>query len=108
MSLKKTAQELFGGSGYGPPSLAEIAEHSRVGEVSTGRPFKYSQIAPSAYRFASNASLAYYGFAAPGSPTDEGLWRIMRMDHANTFLDFADGDDKFDNVWDDRESLTYV
>lgn len=41
MSLKKTAQLLFGGSGYSPPSLSDVSEHGRVGNVSTGRPFKY-------------------------------------------------------------------
>ena len=47
----------------------------------------------------------YYGFATPGSLTADPVWRILRGedlgDGDSAYL-YADGDDSFDNVWDDR------
>ena len=51
----------------------------------------------------------YYGFALPGTITSAALWRIQRKTVSgsiNTY-DFADGNANFDNVWDNRVSLSY-
>lgn len=56
--------------------------------------------------------LTYYtGFATVGSTTSDAVWRIKKTVLSNTSDDvtitWADGDSSFDNVWDDRTSLTY-
>lgn len=53
--------------------------------------------------------LTYIGKArGDGSPTDDPIWQIQRIDEADgTIIKWADGNDKYDNVWDDRISLTY-
>ena len=56
-------------------------------------------------------SLIYRGEAAVGSTTSAAAWRIRKLvlgsdgDVAETW---ADGNANFDNVWDDRLSLTYT
>jgi len=51
----------------------------------------------------------YYGFANPGTATSSAYWKIMRktVSGAIETFEFADGDANFDNVWDDRASLSY-
>lgn len=56
--------------------------------------------------------LTYYtGFAAVGSSTTSSVWRIKKTVLSATSDDvtitWADGDSSFDNVWDNRLSLTY-
>lgn len=52
----------------------------------------------------------YIGESSFGTATSTPTWRIFRLSYTGTgsfTLDYADGDDLFDNVWDDRASLTY-
>ena len=64
-------------------------------------------------RFAYDASgnLEYEGWAVPGSATSDGVWCIRKhtYDASNrvTLSQYADGNTAFDNVWDDRATLTY-
>lgn len=56
-------------------------------------------------------SITYIGEALPGSATSSPLWRIKRLDESDgtveLIIKWADGNDDFDNVWDDRASLSY-
>jgi hypothetical protein len=58
----------------------------------------------------AGSSITYVGEAAPGSANSAAVWRIKRLDEtvANdlTIL-WADGNSSFDNVWNDRASLSY-
>jgi hypothetical protein len=50
----------------------------------------------------------YVGEAQPGVATSAPLWRIKRVDvSAGAITAWADSDANFDNVWDDRVSLSY-
>jgi hypothetical protein len=53
--------------------------------------------------------VSYVGKAAPKSATSAPVWQIQRLLTTGAVLSvtFADGDRNFDNVWDDRASLTY-
>lgn len=57
-----------------------------------------------------SASISYRGEAPPGSSTADSVWRIRRITiSGDTSLEeWADGDARFDNAWDDRASLTYA
>jgi hypothetical protein len=57
----------------------------------------------------AGAGVSYMGEAAPGTGTDEALWRIRRITESagDVTVEWADGDSSFDNVWDDRAGLTY-
>ncbi len=51
----------------------------------------------------------YVGYAAPNSTTAVPVWRILKIivSGSLTTILFADGNNKFDNIWDNRASLSY-
>lgn len=53
--------------------------------------------------------VTYYGFAKAGSATSSASWKIAKetVSGASTSLLFADGNIEFDNIWDNRASLSY-
>lgn len=57
----------------------------------------------------ASATLAYIGEASPASSTSAAVWRIRKLDTTSGVqLLYADGNTQFDNVWDNRASLTYT
>lgn len=55
-----------------------------------------------------NINLSYVGKSATGSVTSTATWQIQRLDETTGLTqEWADGNSNFDNVWDDRESLSY-
>jgi len=58
----------------------------------------------------SDSQLQFQGFAEPGSATSGNLWQIREFTYSSgnliTIL-WADGNQLFDNVWDDRAALSY-
>jgi len=66
---------------------------------------------PEALRVDNNgANLSYFGYADLGTADTDPLWRIKRVTVSSniTKVEYADGNRDFDNVWDDRGSLTYA
>lgn len=57
----------------------------------------------------SETSVTYIGHAILGSITSSEVWRIKKIDETGsvTIITFADADDNFDNIWDNRTSLSY-
>lgn len=57
-------------------------------------------------------TLIYKGQADPGTATSGALWRIQKIEFVgvdeDVVITWADGDALFNNVWDNRLSLTYV
>lgn len=53
----------------------------------------------------------YVGYATPGTTTSVAMWRIARIDYDAddnvTGVLYADGNEHFDNVWDNRAALLY-
>lgn len=55
-----------------------------------------------------DANLAYLGEAAIGSATSSPVWRLSKVATVGgAVITWADGDDNFDNVWDDRATASY-
>jgi len=56
-----------------------------------------------------SASLTYVGWAVPGTLDAAATWRVMRMSVTGTVtaIEWADGDESFDNVWSSRAGLSY-
>jgi hypothetical protein len=60
-------------------------------------------------------ALIYIGEATPGTAASSALWRVQRItltDAPSTstndvLIEWADGDANFNNIWDNRASLTY-
>lgn len=55
------------------------------------------------------AGTTYVGKAPVGSAASDAVWQIMKMVESAgvTTITWADGDTVFNNVWNDRASLTY-
>ena len=54
--------------------------------------------------------VTYRGDALPGTATSSATWRVTRMtmqSDGDTEVLYADGDDLFNNIWDNRLSLSY-
>lgn len=58
----------------------------------------------------ASATISYIGKAPIGSLASEAVWQIFKMDTGTspqTIITWADGDAEFNNIWDNRASLTY-
>jgi YD repeat-containing protein len=60
----------------------------------------------------ANVNVEYVGRALGGKATNESAWQIQKLEYdgSNNFtgVKWADGNRSFDNVWDDRVSLSYL
>lgn len=60
---------------------------------------------------AVGADLSYVGKAVAGTATSAAVWQIKKLvfnTEGDVTTTFADGNADFDNIWDDRASLTYT
>jgi len=56
----------------------------------------------------ASATITYVGKALPGTATSSALWQIQRIDTTGDLtITWADGNADFDNVWNDRGTLSY-
>lgn len=59
----------------------------------------------------TTTSMTYVGVAPIGTLTSAASWQIKRIDESGTpttlVIKWADGNDTYDNVWDNRASLSY-
>jgi|ETNvirome_6_1000_1030641.scaffolds.fasta_scaffold13580_3 hypothetical protein len=57
----------------------------------------------------ASTTVTYIGQAAPGSTSNQAVWRIQRVNIVGSSIEilYADSNDNFDNVWDDRGTLSY-
>lgn len=59
---------------------------------------------------ATTANVTYVGKAAIGSATSSAVWQVQKVDETTTntaIITWADGNSNFDNIWDNRASLSY-
>lgn len=56
----------------------------------------------------SEDNITYVGRADTGSASSSAVWQIRKIDESiGATTTWADGDGSFNNIWDNRESLTY-
>lgn len=57
----------------------------------------------------ASATVTYIGKADPGSAEGAAVWQIKKIEviGAETEITWADGDVSFNNIWDNRASLTF-
>lgn len=57
----------------------------------------------------ADAATTYIGKALLGTVTSDNKWQIKKIsvDENVTTISFANGDDDFNQIWDNRASLTY-
>jgi hypothetical protein len=103
---------LFGRSGTSKGSDIDMAEHGRTGGVDRGNAFKFVQeISDIGAIDEVDVDNTYIGYVEDGrkSDTDQAIWRILKIETSGTVTTFkdADGEKKFNKIWDDRASYTY-
>lgn len=56
----------------------------------------------------ASATITYVGKALPGTVTASALWQVQKIDTSGDLtITWADGNTDFDNVWNDRATLSY-
>jgi len=57
-----------------------------------------------------DADTIYIGKAVVDTVTSESKWQIKKISTSGTVktISWADGDDRFNQIWDNRTSLTYI
>ena len=103
-------KSLFGKGSPQDGDVISLSEHGRTGGVSTGQGYKFVKtVDEKAIIDEPDANTTYIGTAKIGAVTSEAIWQIIKVTvSGNTeTITYADGNDDFDNVWDDRATLTY-
>jgi hypothetical protein len=58
----------------------------------------------------ANNDVEYAGYAPPGSANDSAIWRITKFYYDGSLMSgqrYADGNLNYDNVWINRDALSY-
>ena len=111
MIITELYRLLFGKSHLKDGDVISMSEHGRAGGVSTGDGFKtIRDIEEKTLIDESDSATTYLGKAQMGASTSGASWQIKKISVASTVttISYADGDNRYDNVWDDRASLTYT
>jgi hypothetical protein len=101
---------LFGRKGMAEGSVIDMAEHGRAGGVSTGQGFKATRnVEEKTIIDASVTDIVYIGKSKQGGDTSLAVWQIKKLLTSGgiTNIFYADSNDSYDNIWDNRASLTY-
>lgn len=70
--------------------------------------FVTNQISDDPLRVDVVDTIIYLGYADPGTATSSASWKIKRIDVTSGAIStWADGNVLYDNVWDNRVSLSY-
>lgn len=71
-----------------------------VNDVSENESFIFDQ---------ATSTIMYFGYATAGSLTSAASWKIKKIEISGTqvIVTHADSNSNYDNIWDNRASLTY-
>lgn len=97
------------GSGHNSPEAWMMWEQlGHVGNTQDGEAYQRTQKANETVRVDDAGTYVYVGYAIVGSTTSSAVWKIKRIKTTNVVeVLYAGGNAFYDNVWDDRSSLSY-
>lgn len=101
---------LFGRKGIADGSVIDMAEHGRVGGLSTGQGYKVTKgVEEVTYIDEVSSSVTYIAKAGIGASVGSASWQIKKILTSGTVtsITYAGGTDNYDQVWDNRASLSY-
>lgn len=83
-----------------------------VGYVWNGSEWERQPVADKTYAVriddTTTANVTYIGKADIGSATSSAVWQIAKLDSSSGLIKtWADSNDSFDNIWDNRAGLTF-
>lgn len=87
----------------GPATTTDIGSGKRGLDVATQAPAMATIIDE------PSATVTYIGVAPIGSAGSGAVWQIKKMTVSGTVtsITWADGNNSFDNIWDNRAALSY-
>lgn len=94
------------------PTKVQVITKGIAGPVGPAGPAGEEEM-PYAKRvdFESSDTIIYQAWADPGSTNGSPVWRISKTTFLNaqgdSIVEWADGNSNFDNIWDNRASLSY-
>lgn len=103
-------QLLFGKNHLKDGDVISMSEHGRAGGVSTGQGFKYvNTVAELTKIDEADANTTYIGKANHGTATSAASWQIQKVTVSGTVttIAYAAGSDNYNQIWDNRASLSY-
>lgn len=103
-------RQLFGKGGLQDGNVIEMAEHGRAGGIAGGQGFKFTQEADTTLRLddTTTTNVTYIGKATVGTAASASSWQIKKLDETSgLIITWAEGNENYNKVWDDRASLTY-
>lgn len=90
----------------GTPTIGSMIEYNGTDWEVTMANFETKAFVDS-----GDSNITYIGKAIPSATPneDQSVWQIQRVTTSgdDVFVEWADGDAEFNNIWDNRESLTY-
>lgn len=101
---------LFGKDHIKDGNVIDMAEHGRVGGLSTGQAFKFVGGYNVAKKITVDGDYTYIATAVIGTADSSATWQVYRIDTSvagDTRFMWADGDDSYDNVATDLTALSY-
>lgn len=110
MTISDLYQLLFGKAHIKDGNVIDMAEHGRAGGVSSGQGYKHVKDIPEKTLVDEvDASTTYIGAGKPGSSTGDTVWQIQKVTVSGnvTTIAYADGNDYYDNEWDERANYSY-
>lgn len=105
-----TYSQIFGKEDPIDASVTDWAEHGRAGGVQTGQSFKFvRKVDEKTLIEAADSTTTYIGKASFGTAKSASSWFIKRITVSGTLttVELADGNAEYDNIWDNRASLSY-
>lgn len=107
--VPQTSPEQLGSGHMSPEAIMMWEQLGRVGNVSDGAAYQRVQKTNESVRVDDTGTYVYVGYAIPGSAESAASWKIFRVTTANPVaIMYADGDSFYNNIWDNRASLTYL
>ena len=104
MGHRSDIEEMRTGLGTTSQDIIDLSDRVTELEMGTSLALRYDQDA-------DPPTVAYLGQALPGVATTSPAWRIQKLvfnAQGDVTCTWADGNADFDNVWDNRASLTYT
>jgi hypothetical protein len=104
MGYRSDIDAALGGLTTTTTAITSLTTRVEELEMGTALALKYDQDA-------DPPTLAYLGQALPGTSASSAGWRIQKLIFSvdgDVTVQWADGNANFDNVWNDRTSLTYT
>lgn len=97
---------LFGRTKIKDGDVISMSEHGRVGGVSTGQPFKFTDLVNYDIKLVEDGSYTYVGYAKPGTAEATEAWKVMRIDQTSGMkITWANNSTEFENAVTDMASL---